>query len=201
MPSTRPAATTRTYTLNVAKVGDNSYVWVEGQKVTAVGEFPVSFYNDLAAELRNRKVLKITPDEVENVKIVSGSETLELRKEKEAWTYVSDPYVKIDAEKVKTFLKDIQDLAADKFVSPAGADAAKFGLDKPKLTAEIKSAKGKVYRVSVSPTGPEKSQDRYGSAAGVEGVFVLPSATVDKLTKSLKDFKSTGETKPPPPPE
>jgi len=61
-PATRPATTKpapilHTYTFKVVRIGDNCYAWVEGPKITAVGEFPKSLWDDLTAELRGKTVL------------------------------------------------------------------------------------------------------------------------------------------------
>lgn len=189
-PATKPAPKpiSHTYKVTVAKIGLHSYAWVDGKDIVAVGEFAPSLYDDLAGELRSRVVWTIEPDHTRGVKLASGDETLDLRKEQDAWKYVADPYVKIDAEKVISFLKDIKELKAERFLTNKGGDEAKYGLDKPWLKLELTDRDGKKTSLTVSNTGQTATKDRYATASTVPGVMVISADVVGKLGKKLKDF-------------
>ena len=187
-PAPKPVVTT--HQITVVKTGMHSYAWAKGGKVLAVGEFAPSLYDDLAAELRSKALWTIDPEKVRGLSLLAGADSLVLKKDGEKWTYAADTYVKIDATKVADFLKDIKEPKVKKFAThKAPSDLAKFGLDKPWLKLELIDDKGLKTTVTVSHTGPTKAKDRYGMGSSVEGVFVLPASTVEKLGKKLKDFK------------
>ena len=190
-PASRPApkAVVRTHRIRVAKIGLHAYGWVEGGDVVAVGEFASGLYDDLAAELRDRAVWTITPDETETIKIIPGEKPLELQRDGKNWIYATDRHVTIDADKVKTFLDDIKELKAQRFVSYTSADAGKFGLDKPWLTLALTARSGEVMRMTVANEGIDKTSNRYAMVEGLDGIFLLSSDDIGKLSKLPEDFK------------
>ncbi len=183
----RPIA--KQYVLRVASIEGKAYAWIEGGKIAAVGEVDAGVYRELSAELRNRTVLTLDSETIENVKIVTQARTFELKRTKDEWTYTTDRFVKIDPEKVKTYLDDVKDLQAEKFVAHTDRQATGFGLDKPQITVELTPRKGKVVRLKVSATGPQDTSQRHASVTGTVGVFVLSADVVAKLQKVLDDFK------------
>jgi len=195
--ATKPATTkpapkpiVKTYNVVVAKVSLHAYAWVPGGKIVSVGEFAPSLYDDLAGELRSRKIWEIDPDKVRSISLTAGKDSLELKKDDKAWTYTADQYVKIDAEKVESFLKDIKEPSAKKFVThKAPTDLSKYGLDKPWLKLELTDEKGAKSALALSHAGATKTEDRYGTASTVQGVFELEASTIEKMTKTLKDFR------------
>jgi len=192
--TTRPKPVVKTYRVGVARIGDDAFAWVAGGKTVAVGKFAKGLYDKLAAELRDRTVADITPGDVTGVKIsAAGKIVCDLRKQKDKWAAAGDPAVPIDAEKVKTFLKDLSEIKAEKFVTHAAANAAtaaKYGLDKPDRVVELTLPKGPVLRLSVSAKlADAKTEARYAAVAKPVGVFTLAADDAKKLAKSLKDFK------------
>ena len=187
-PADKPKGKTTTYTIRVAKVDGKCYAWVEGQKITAVGECENSLWDDLTAELRDKSVLKVVAADVTAVKIGDGKTAFELVRKKDEWTDAADALLSYDAEKVKTFLEKFKDLEAKKFVSHQSSDAKKFGVDKPARTLELK-VKAQPIRLAVSAKGPKDGKDRYATVTGVEGVFVLDEDKVKDVTKTRKDLR------------
>jgi len=192
-PATKPAAPKpKTYSLRVVKVDGKSYAWVEGRKIVAVGEAASGLYDDLSAEVRDRKVLGVAGDEIENIRILTGKDVFELRRKKDAWEYTLDKYVRIDEAKVKDYLKQFADLKASKFAThkaPDPSEVKKFGLDAPQMSVELRPRRGAVSRLVVAATGPDKVVNRYATATGTTGVFVLTNYAVLKMAGGLDDFK------------
>jgi hypothetical protein len=175
------------------KLEEKTYAWLPGQKPLAIGEFPGSLYDDLAAELRQRSVWHVEANDVIGVKLLSGPERMELRREGEDWVNVLNPDEKVDAEKVQTFLGDVKDISAERFMTYQNnpADAEKLGLVQPWATLEIRLAGGKSLTLTVSARGQDKTENRYASGGTVEGIFVLPAETIGKLAKKLSDFRKS----------
>lgn len=192
-PATRPAPPkTTSYALRAAKVDRKPCAWVLGRKIVAIGEVDAGVYDDLAAEVRDRKVMGAAGDDVENVRILTGKDVFELRRKNDTWEYTGDRYVKIDEEKVKKYLDEFKELKADKFAAhktPAAEQVKEFGLDAPQMSVELRPRQGKLARLVVGSAGPGKGLSRYATATGVTGVFVLTDDTIGKLTKGLDDFK------------
>ena len=189
-PSTRPAAEPilNSYIVHVVKTGGGCYGWVGGGEVTAVGKFAETLYETLSGELRDHEIWTLKGKKIENIKRITDGETFELTRRKDEWVYAADPYVKIDDEKVTKFLDNIRQIRTERFVSHKSAEGAKFGLDAPWFGLELTTSKPETYRLVVSNTGSGATQSRYASSGKIEGVFVLPAETIEKLTKTLKDF-------------
>ncbi|HUT62236.1 MAG TPA: DUF4340 domain-containing protein [Phycisphaerae bacterium] len=214
-PSTRPAApstasapaltqpttgpTTRTAhgpealaaRIRVVKLQGKSFAWLPGEKPLAVGEFSAELYEDLAAELRDRAIWSVDPNEVRGVRIAAGPERTELRKEGSDWVNAQNPDEKLDSAKVGSFLNELQGLKADSFMTYkyAEADANKLGLTDPWVTVELKFSQGEPKRLVVSNRGQDETTNRYAAGADVDGIFVLPSGSASKLAKTLSDFR------------
>ena len=192
-PTTQPGPATpivKKYNITVAKLGLHCFVWVAGGKLVTIGQFPLGLYNELSGELRGRRVWSIDPAGIRQVKVIPGDEGVDLKRDGEGWTCVSDPYVKIDAEKVAAFLKDAGEIQADRYEqNSAPKDLAVFGLDKPWLRLELVDEAGKKAVLTVSHTGKTADKDRYATASPTPGVMLLPASAIEKLAKTLKDFK------------
>ena len=176
----------------MAKTDSGAFAWVDGAEVIAVGEVPASLFDDLAAEFRDRSVLSFKAEDVTAVLITAGPDKLHLLRkadDSKGWRSTADPYVKIGAEKVAGFLNDLRDLKAERFVSHSAGEPAKYGLDSPSLGVELTLARGGPLRVAVSAKSHKADDSRYAEATNVTGVFVLAPETINKLRKSLDDFK------------
>lgn len=194
--------------LHVVKLNGNAYAWVDGQPNNPVGEFSAGLYDTLSAELRSRAVWAFGIEDVTGLKIVTPKETAELKKEQDKWALTSDPYVKIDAAKAASYLADLQNLRADRFLSTRGEDAGKYNFKDAALKVEL-SAAGKTLTLTIAgatgvwPVATTEAaaapQARPAASSEVKGVFELPSATVDRLVKTWKDFQQS-EAPPTPPP-
>jgi hypothetical protein len=187
----RPAEpVVQTHKITVAKLGLHCYVWVEGGKLVTIGQFPLSLYNELSGELRGRRIWSIDPASIRQVRVVSGADGVDLKRDGEGWTCLSDPYVKIDTEKVAAFLKDAGEIQADRYAqNSAPQDLSAFGLDKPWLRLELVDEAGKKTILTVSYTGKTADKDRYATTSSTPGVLLLPASAIDKFAKTLKDFK------------
>ena len=92
--------------------------------------------------------------------------------------------------RVRANLKDIKEPQARRFIThkPA-AKPADYGLDKPWLTLELTDEVGVKSSLSLSHKGASKTEDRYGTASTVQGVFEMEASVVEKMSKTLQDFK------------
>ncbi len=192
-PATAPATTqpvVTTHKITVAKLGLHCYAWVDGAKLVTIGQFALNLYNDLSGEMRGRSIWSIDPANIRRLRVASYSGSVNLQRADNGWTYTPDPYVKIDTDKVATFLKDIAKLKTDRYVKNATPTNLKeFGLDKPWLRLEMVDQTGKHISLTVSYSGKTTDKDRYAVSTSTPGILLLPAETIDKFAKTLKDFK------------
>ncbi len=199
-PATRPAEPPKRYeagkspVLLVVKDKGKSYVWIEGAAPVAVGELAEDFHDKLAAELRDRAILKVDPAKVASYSTKTDKLELEFKKAGDVWQYAGDTLVKVDAEKVKEFLKTLGEIKATRFVDySAKPRLSRFGLEKPAMVIRLKTDDGKVKSLSVGRTGPVGVKGLYAVSTDVPGVFVLGPETPEKMAKGLADFKKKPE--------
>ena len=167
----------------------HSYVWAEGASPVAVGELGADLHEKLAAELRDRQVLTVDADKVAEIKLTTGPSVLTLKKGDPRWTLAGDPHVRIDAGKVSEFLKGL-DIKAQRFDDyTAKPNLKRFALDTPDTTLELTDADGKTVALKISRTGPVDTANRYATGGDVPGVFVLDQDALQRIRKTLQDFK------------
>ncbi len=188
--TTRPARFgTKTYKFIAAASETHTYVWVPDADPVTVGEFPRDLFKTLRAELRNRQVWKINPDDIRTVSIRAGEKPLILKRGDEGWSYTEDPYVKIDADKVEDYLEDVKEIKAERFENhKTPENAARFALNDPWIVLELERKDGEPVQMTVSHKGADKTKNRFAVSNNVEGVFVISADTAEKLAKSLDDL-------------
>jgi len=195
-PTTSPASQPVRYSehragpLLVIQQGDKSYVWVEGATPLAVGELDKGFHDKLAAEMRDRTVLRLDPDKAVSFTLRLEKTSLRFRRSGDVWRYESDPFVKIDAQKIREFFTELAKIKAQRFVSyRAKPDLRRFGLDRPAMSLSVTSETGRTVRLNIARTGPIGTPGMYASSSEVPGVFILAPEAGTKIKKSLGDFQ------------
>ncbi len=203
-PTTRPAQfDTHQASLMVIKDKGKSYVWSILLDLDAsggefdfvirpivVGELPGSFYDKLAAEMRDRTVLKIDAKKIVSLKMKLGKKSMEFVRAEKVWRYKADRFVKIDASKIEKFLAGLAEIKAKRFVDYSDKPKLnRFSLDSPAMILTLKTDKGKEITLKIARTGPVGTRGLYAVSSGLPGVFVLATETSAKMSKSLKDFQ------------
>lgn len=186
---TQPAATQpseKVHTLLVSRQPSGTYARLaEG---TWIFEIDPVVGTHLEAELHDRAVLKVDPEQAASIKILTdGEQTLEFIKKGDKWTYVADPFVQIDAGKIKEWLGLVNSTRAERFVAYHMEDPAGFGLDKPLYEVEVTQDNGKTTKLVVAK--PTDSGKYVATVAGTTTAFELPAGSVTQLRKSLAFFK------------
>jgi len=200
--STQPTAMTQPApkllaVVNVAKSEDGVFAWRTGANPQTVGKCDDDLWETLTQELRNRDVWRFAVDDVVGFRLDDGVKTLELRAEGDQWKYAADPYVKIDAAKVITFLNEIHSGRADVFVEHKTVNTDGYRLNKPWFTFEVSFKDGRTLRIVVSHTGVSDKTNRFATATGTEGVFAIPAKLAGKMITTLDAFKPSAGPKRP----
>jgi hypothetical protein len=186
-PATGPATLTRT--IHVAGLDDKAYAWVESDGLQPIGAMSARFFDDLLAEYRDRNLTSVQPQDVQEVRIATRDEAIELRREGDGWACVEpDPYVQIDPDKVEKMLRGVDDLTAKRFVAHGDPRPGLYGLDDPWLTVTLTRAEAEPVAIVVSGKGAEGAKNRYATMTGVKGVFLLSAEDAAALAHDLEHF-------------
>jgi hypothetical protein len=192
--ATQPAATQPTATQPAEKVHtllvshNPTGTYARLAEGTWIYEIDPVVNSHLTAELHDRAVLKIDPEQAASIKVpTDGGEALEFTKKGDKWTYTADPFVQIDAAKVKEWLGLLNGTRADRFVAYNMQNPADFGLDKPLYEVEVTQASGQTMKLLVAR--PTESGKHVATVAGTTTAFELPAGSVMQLQKPLAFFK------------
>ena len=188
-PTSRPAD--KTHVFNLAILDKKVYGWMDGDPLGRVGLFSGKLYEQFSAEIRRRKVLDFDPGSIDGIALTSGKTSMVLKKLDSGWKYPDDPDLQIAPAAVTNYLDRITGVRAIRFVSHDAAPAGRFGLDKSKawLVLELTRKGAEPIVISVSRKGSNETENRYASAAGVQGVFTISAETAAGLARKIADFK------------
>ncbi len=196
VPATAPATTkptqskARSAVLVVIKDKGKSCIRREGASPIVVGELPGGFYDKLAAEMRDRIVLKIDAGKITAIKIGMGKDSMEFVRSEQVWRLKADRFVKIDAAGIEKFLAGLAEVKARRFVNYSPKPNLKrFGLDSPAMMLTLKTDDGKEISLKIAQTGPVGTKGLYAVSSEAPGVFVLSPELPAKMLKSPKDFQ------------
>jgi hypothetical protein len=137
-----------------------------------------------AVSYRSRKLFD-TADARLTAVTVEGAGGFALKQEKapdgrDVWKLTAPVASEADPTNTTSLLGQIGDLRATEFVAEKAANAAEFGLDKPKFTAAVSFDNGRTYRLEVGGPRPGKKDEVFARLDG-GAVFGLPAATTDSL--------------------
>lgn len=193
---TRPA--TRTIRLVVVRNREGTYAWRPDAEPVAVGKVPANLYDALAAELRDRDVWSIDPEEVTAVELSGSLNAWTLDRREDGWACPEDPALTIYAEQVKTFLDELKTVRALDFVSYDSADEDRYDLASPAMLLKLTFRDGSTKELRLSGEGPPEAPGRYATTRGVEGVFVAPARVAKLLDRKVTIFAEKPAPKPDP---
>lgn len=190
-PATKPAPEKprkpKTHVLLVAKKGDKVYAALPKGKL--IYELSTSVYDNLAAELHQRKPIEFETSKVVSVNVAGGEKPLEFARKDDTWSYVPDPHLSIDEKKVKDMLTGLHDLKAERFLSYTAKDLKPFGLDAPDLTVTITlEDKKTITMILAKPDKDGRRNATIKAEPGTMKVFIATKSDVEKFAKKISDF-------------
>jgi len=173
----------------------NRYARIKGKKeIYLIDRNILSTLDKSLFDLRAKNPIDIDPYKVKSLDIsVEGAEAMRLIREGTTWKFEKPLEVRADDDKVQNLLRDLSELKVEKFVSEdATADAAKYGLDKPKLKISLTedgrtlSALFSIHKEKVA----EKEEEREKAYIRVETEHSIAEVEPYKV----KDFSPTFES-------
>jgi len=134
-PTTRPA---ESYALALgSKTRDKRYAkLLDSPSVFLVQEHLLEDLQVTLADLRDRQMLPLSPDDVLRVEVETASGLVDLIRQGEGWKMVQPYHGPANAQAVGNLLSKINDLEAESF-QDSGGPAGMFGLDRPKATITL----------------------------------------------------------------
>ncbi len=189
--STRPAITQKqqTQVLRVVLQADHAVAWRTDVDSPRIGQFDVSLYQHLSAELREGTLLTPDPNEVSAITFTEDGRQLTLRRTAGRWQAEQDAFVAIAPAKVADYLHGLAEVTTEQFVrSTAPDDPAEFQLDAPPLTVTVTEG-DEARTLAVSAKGPAGRAARYATLTGTPGVFLLAEDDLARLRLTIGDVK------------
>jgi hypothetical protein len=139
-----------------------------------------------ALALRNRTLITTEKSKVTKLSRQHGAAAISIEKKDDKWKLAPGVQGVLDTNVVDDVLWAVTGLNAEKFVSTAAADKAKFGLDKPAWTLSFdvnESGTNKTFGLALGHETGDKG--RYGLLTGQPAIFELSASTTGSLTKDL----------------
>ncbi len=188
-PATKPAKPPKpkTYTVHVTRKGDDVFAVLPKGKL--VYKLTKTAHANLVGELHDRTPMTFETSKVTGVEVLGGEKPLRFAKKGDKWSYVPDPHLTIDQQKVKDLVKAIHDVKAERYVSYQAKDLKPFGLDKPDLTVVVKTEDNKTVTMLLSQADAKGLRKATLKAKpDARKVFLVGKDDVKKLTKKIADF-------------
>ena len=186
-PAPKKPRESKTHILCVTKKGDKIYA--AQPKGAVIYQLSKAVYDNLTAEMHDRKPLVFETSKVTGVEVIGGAKPLKFAKKGDAWSYLPDPHLKIDTKKVEDLLKGLGELKIDRYVSYQAKDLKAFGLDKPDMTVTVRTEDKKTVTMLLAK--PDKDGKRAATLKGDPGkmkVFAVKKTDVSKFAKEIGDF-------------
>jgi hypothetical protein len=135
------------------------------------------------------KIAEIPADQIRQVDVVKGTETLTVRRgDGDRWALVSPKPVRADQDSVSSMVGSFSSLTSDRLINEKPADLKIYGLDAPQMSVVVTKKDGKTTKLLFGSETP--------SASGVfvkldsdPRVFSLASHNKSSIDKSWKDLE------------
>lgn len=161
----------------------------DGGKVFLAGSSAVdAFTTKTANELRDKTVLTISRDKIEQIRLSRPDGYVTLVKSNKKWSLTEPVTAPADEFAADGIADTLATLKADKFVAAGVTDLARYGLAAPVLTIEVRASGGAQYGVRVGKEAAGGSV--YVARTSDADVVEIAKTTFDTLNKSLADLRS-----------
>lgn len=169
-------------------LGSSVYARIDGGDKVAMLPAAVLTSSDKGLkDLRDQSLLGATQFDLSGLKIANDSGGFELAKKDTAWTIVSPAAGAADENAISSLLGDLTSAKAADIVSETADDAAKYGLDKSKLSVTAKLAAGGERTIAI---GAKIDDKYYAKASDRPQIYKVDSAFYDKVNTKAGTLRS-----------
>ncbi len=158
------------------------------KKVFLIAAFQEATLNKSPFDLRDKNVLKIERDKIDNVALTTASQTLKIAKDGGDWKLKAPLEVKADFGTVESLIGRLQ-TARMKSIAAEDANAAdlkKFGFDKPQATVDLNAGSSKA---TLLIGGKADETSLYARDASRTMVVTVESSLLDEIKKGPDDYR------------
>jgi len=169
--------------------GGEIYAKLPGSaRVFLVSSFLESTFNKGTFDLRDKTILSFDRSKVDALEIVSKDQRLAFAKAGDGWRLTSPVDARADSGQVEGAIGSLQTLAMKSIAEPAAAekDFAKYGLDKPDLTATVGAGS---TRATIVIGKADESGFQYARDVSRPMIVTIDPALVNALRNNADAFR------------
>jgi hypothetical protein len=158
------------------------------KRVFLISSFLDTTFNKGTFDLRDKTILAFERDKVDAVELVSKDQRLAFARAGDRWTLTSSIGTRLDSTQVEGVVGRLQTLAMKSIVAAevSDLDLAKYGLDKPALTATIGAGSA---RATLALGKADESGNLYARDLSRRAVMTVEAALADELKKQADDYR------------
>ncbi|HEX7140099.1 MAG TPA: DUF4340 domain-containing protein [Vicinamibacterales bacterium] len=158
------------------------------KKVFLIAAYQEASLNKSPFDLRDKTVLKIDRDKIDNVALAAGSQTVKLVKDGGDWRLKSPVEVKADFGSVEGLIGRLQTARMKSIATQdaSAADLKKFGFDKPQATVDLTTGSS---RATLLIGGKADDASLYARDASKTMVVTVESSLLDEIKKGPDDYR------------
>ncbi len=168
-------------------LGSSAYARFDGApNVAIIGAGLLTSSDKPLKDWRDRSLLGASEYDITSVKVTNENGSFELGKKDADWVITAPISSEAEASEVNTLIGDLTSAKAADVVSESLDDAAKYGLDKPKITVTTKTASGE----KGLQIGGKVDDQYYAKVNGSNQILKLEPSLYDKLNIKLGALRS-----------
>jgi hypothetical protein len=153
-------------------------------RVFTVASWEKSSIDKSLNDLRDKRLLPISPDKISRVELIRKNEDLEFGRNKEDWQILKPMPLRADSTRVGELVRRLTEAKMDLSAADNGAASA-FTKTTPLATAKVTDESG------TQELQLRKSKDTYyAKSSAVEGAYKVDSDLGKALEKGLDDFRN-----------
>ncbi len=158
------------------------------KRVFLISSFLDTTFNKGTFDLRDKTILAFERDKVDAVEIASKDLRLSFAKVADRWTLTGPVATRVDPTAVEGVVGRLQTLVMKSIVAAevADGDLAKYGLDKPALTATIGAGSA---RATLALGKADEAGNLYARDLSKRAVVTVEAVLADDLKKKADDYR------------
>jgi hypothetical protein len=162
-----------------ARLGDQ-------RKVFLIPSHLESTFNRNTFDLRDKTVLHVEREAIDNIELSSGGQTVKLSKGDAEWRVVEPVTVPADFSAINGLLSTLTSAQMKSIEATPAADLKKYGLDKPAATVRVGSGSS---RAALLIGGPSTDGSVYARDESRPDIFTIESSLLTELQKPASDYR------------
>ena len=135
------------------------------------------------------KLLTVPEDQVQEIRLKKGADTLVLRRDSGKWHITAPQPYSADPDTSSSLVSSLTSVSADKLIDEKATDLSAYGLSSPSLDVTVVRKDGKTNELLIGDETPTSS-GFYAKVAGNDPrVFTIQSFVKTGLDKGLNDLR------------